>query len=255
MVLGFACEGVRVVVAARNPDEVARVQKEALDAGAPAALGIPVDVTQEAEVERLSWQIDREFGQLDVLVNHVGGGMHFFAQYDPASLSWAKTSTGPAFWDFPFAWWEQVIKFNLNPTFLCSKFMTRRFFARQRRGSIINSSSGHSVMVMPFDGMTAYGTAKAAVNHFTRVMARELKPLNVAANAILCPLIKAGAVETNVFGAMREQTGGWYRPEIMVPLVLHLAEQDAQGITGQVVPCLQWIEEHGHGPLDKWRVP
>ena len=225
MLLGFAREGARVVAVAPNADDLAKVTEEALGAGAPAALGIPADVTQETDVERLAWQIDEEFGRVDVLVNHVGGGMHLLSQNDPGLRSWARTSTGPPFWDFPLAWWEQVQRLNVTATFLVSKAVTRRFFARQRSGSIVNTSSGQGVRVIPLTGMTAYSTAKAGVNHMTRMMASELRPLGVAANAILVPLTKAGATEGTIFEASRERSGGWYRPEVVVPVVLHLARQ------------------------------
>ena len=34
------------------------------------------------------------------------------------------------------------------------------------------------------------------------------------------------------------------RPDNVVPLALHLAEQDASGITGQMISALQWNQEH-----------
>jgi NAD(P)-dependent dehydrogenase (short-subunit alcohol dehydrogenase family) len=255
MLLGFAREGARVVGVARNADELAKAIEEAQGAGAAGALGIPADVTAETDVERLAWQIDEQFGRVDVLVNHVGGGMHLLSQYDSGLRSWARTSTGPAFWDFPLAWWEQVQRLNVTTTFLCSKIVTRRFFVRQRSGSIVNTSSGQGVRVMPVTGMTAYGAAKAAVNHLTRLMAAELRALNVAANAILVPLTKAGAVEGTVFETTRDRAGGWYRPEVVVPVALHLAGQDATGVTGEIIHCLEWLEANGLGPRERWKAP
>src|SRR5262245_13513185 len=38
-------------------------------------------------------------------------------------------------------------------------------------------------------------------------------------------------------------------------LVLFLAEQDAQGVTGQVINALQWNVEHGFGGVDRWGFP
>ena len=143
----------------------------------------------------------------------------------------------------------------MTSTFLCSKILTRRFFVRQRSGAIVNTSSGQGVRALPLTGMTAYGAAKAGVNHLTRLMASELRPLNVAANAILVPLTKAGATEGTIFEATRERAGGWYRPEFVVPVVLHRAQQDAHGVTGEIVNCLEWIEANGLGPRERWKVP
>jgi hypothetical protein len=42
------------------------------------------------------------------------------------------------------------------------------------------------------------------------------------------------------------------RPEHVLPLALHFAEQDASGETGQVTRALEWSEQHGHGGLEAW---
>ena len=41
-------------------------------------------------------------------------------------------------------------------------------------------------------------------------------------------------------------------PEHMVPLVLHLAAQDASGLTGKMFDVLTWNAEHGHGGYEQW---
>jgi hypothetical protein len=41
-------------------------------------------------------------------------------------------------------------------------------------------------------------------------------------------------------------------PDHVVPLALFLAEQDASGVTGQVINTLQWNQEHGHGGAEQW---
>ena len=45
------------------------------------------------------------------------------------------------------------------------------------------------------------------------------------------------------------------RPEHVVPLALHFAEQDASGETGQVVRALEWNEQHGLGGVEAWAYP
>ena len=42
------------------------------------------------------------------------------------------------------------------------------------------------------------------------------------------------------------------RSEHVVPLALFLAEQDAGGITGQVISATKWNQEHGFGGPDEW---
>ena len=42
------------------------------------------------------------------------------------------------------------------------------------------------------------------------------------------------------------------RPDNVVPLALHLAEQDASGTTGQMLSALQWNQEHELGGYEVW---
>lgn len=253
--LAFARETASVVPVARSLQEIERTAEEALEAGAPQALALSGDVTNESDIQAISWQLADAFDHVDVLVNHVGGGTHFLSQYDPGMRKWASRSPGPPFWDMPSQWFEEVLRLNILSTFLFTKAMAQRFFVRQKSGSIINSSSIQGASIFPVSGMSPYGTAKAGVNHLTRVMAQELKGFNVAANAIFIPLIRAGATEGTYWGATRERAGGWYRPEVVTPLAIHLAGQDAQGTTGQVIDCLEWIEANGFGPREKWKIP
>jgi 3-oxoacyl-[acyl-carrier protein] reductase len=240
---------------ARTLEEIEATAREALQAGAPQALALRGDVTNESDIEAISWQLDDRFGRADVLVNHVGGGTHFLSQYDPGMRKWASRSSGPPFWDMPSRWFEEVLRLNVMSTFLFTKAMAQRFFLRQKSGSVINSTSVHSATVFPVFGTVPYGTAKAALNHLTRIMAQELKGFNVAVNAIFIPLIRAGATEGTYWELTRETAGGWYRPEVVTPLAIHLARQDAQGVTGQVIDCLEWIEANGFGPREKWKIP
>ena len=41
-------------------------------------------------------------------------------------------------------------------------------------------------------------------------------------------------------------------PQTVVPLALHLADQDASGVTGGMFLALQWNEEHGFGGFETW---
>src|SRR5262245_38088251 len=72
-----------------------------------------------------------------------------------------------------------------------------------------------------------------------------------------CPDTRAAPARTNrrkERRLIRERAGIRRRalrvvPEHVVPLVLFLAEQDALGVTGQVINALQWNEEHGLSEL------
>jgi hypothetical protein len=55
--------------------------------------------------------------------------------------------------------------------------------------------------------------------------------------------------------ALGIRVGSLLRPQHVVPLVLHLAAQDASGDTGKAFDAVQWNVRHGHGGPDAWLAP
>src|SRR5205823_3475114 len=73
IVLAFAQEGARVVIAARDEKAGRAVEQAAREAGAQATLWIQTDLLDPVQVEALVATTVTEFGGVDVLVNNVGG--------------------------------------------------------------------------------------------------------------------------------------------------------------------------------------
>jgi NAD(P)-dependent dehydrogenase (short-subunit alcohol dehydrogenase family) len=107
-------------------------------------------------------------------------------------------------------------------------------------GSVINISSGAadpSITGMP-PGYLTYSVAKAAMERFSTALAGELAEANVAVNAL-----RPGAVKTeqsvHELGEDWDWTG-WGPPEAVVPAVVHLAAQRADGLTGRIIDSTQF---------------
>jgi NAD(P)-dependent dehydrogenase (short-subunit alcohol dehydrogenase family) len=107
-------------------------------------------------------------------------------------------------------------------------------------GSIINISSGAAdpaVTGMP-PGYLTYSVAKAALERFSTALAGELADDNVAVNAL-----RPGAVKTeqsvHELGEDWDWTG-WGPPEAVVPSVVYLAAQRADGVTGRILESTQF---------------
>jgi 7-alpha-hydroxysteroid dehydrogenase len=166
--LALAEMGARVVCAARSPGPIEEVADRAR-ALAGAALAVPCDVTDRAALEQLVERSVAAFGRLDVLVNNAGG-----TPPRPALQTSERT-------------FEEALRFNVTSAFLLSRLSIPHMLAGEG-GSIVNISSAMSRLVDA--GFVAYGTAKAALNHMTRLLAREFAP-RIRANAIA-----VGAVET-----------------------------------------------------------
>src|SRR5262249_23285356 len=167
--LGFAEAGADVVLASRTRSELEKVAARVRELGR-RALVVPCDVNEREHLGRLvdgAWQ---EFGRIDVLVNNAGG------RPPRAALRTSEKR------------FQAALRFNVTSAFLLSRLAIPRMLERDG-GAILNISSGMSWLVDK--GFVAYGTAKAALSHMTRLLAYELAP-RVRVNALA-----VGAVATD----------------------------------------------------------
>ena len=165
----------KLVVNCRK-NEAALYETAALMSERTEALIVPSvgDVGDFDYVKRLR----REAGPVDIIVNNAG-----------ISRVGLLTETDPAVWD-------EVIRTNLT-----SVFNTCRVFApdmvSNKWGRIINVSSVWGLVGASCEA--AYSASKGGVNAFTRALAKELAPSNVAVNAIAF-----GAVDTEMNANLSE---------------------------------------------------
>ncbi len=167
--IGFAEVGADVVVAARTAGDLAEVVAE-VEARGRRAVAVACDVTRRADLERLVASANDAFGRVDILVNNAGGAPHV-----PALRTSERV-------------FEDALRFNVTAPFLLSRLVAPAMVKRGA-GSILNISSSLGRVVGR--GFFAYGTAKAALQHQTRLLANELAP-KVRVNAIAL-----GAIETD----------------------------------------------------------
>jgi NAD(P)-dependent dehydrogenase (short-subunit alcohol dehydrogenase family) len=93
-------------------------------------------------------------------------------------------------------------------------------------------------------------------------LAHELKPHNVAVNVLLPGGTRSTGSDEQQAGrdALRrnldtgEMSWGNLRvnPDHVVPLALHLAQQDAASLTGQQIGAMAWNQENGLGGIETW---
>lgn len=198
--LAFAEAGADLVCVDLDGSTAEATATEARGMGRRAS-GVACDVTDGKQVERMVEQTVSEFGRIDVLVNNAGG-----STYRPAMYISEKR-------------WDATVRLNLTAAFLCSKAVARHML-QQKSGSIINISSGNSMLPAP--GMIDYAAAKAGINSMTRTLAWELGP-HVRVNCIL-----PGAITTegsgDVLAPVREKLlAGIPRKRIGTPKDIALA--------------------------------
>ena len=160
----FALHGASVVLTDSNATLGKAVEKEIVDTGGTATFA-----TQDVRHEARWAEVARDHGQIDILVNAVGGS---------TVIANPQATTE----QLAFADWQKLIAFNLDGTFLFTHAVIP-VMKRQRRGKIVNLASiaGRG---LSWNSSSAYAAAKGGIIAFTRKLAHELGPDGINVNAI-----------------------------------------------------------------------
>jgi NADP-dependent 3-hydroxy acid dehydrogenase YdfG len=196
--IALASQGCKVILAARDKTKMAGVVSEITESGGLAE-AVVTDVASEQSVDSLFAHVAKNYGQLDLLINNAG--MAVSGRIDELSLS-----------D-----WQRVQDVNVTGIFLCSRSAVR-IMKTQNSGRIINigSISGQ----MPRVKSTPYTTSKFAVTGFTKALAVELRPFNIAVCAV-----NPGNVMTDIWDKTPEvpQKEGVIEVEDLAEIVVTIA--------------------------------
>ncbi len=168
---GFAEAGADVVLAARTADDLAAVASD-VEAAGRRAVAVTCDVMDDSTPARLV-EAAGELGGVNVVVNNAGGWM-----------------PGPFLDTTPDAL-DQAFHFNVTTAFALTQEATPAMLA-SGGGAVVNISS--LVGRVRDRGYAAYGTAKAALSHLTRLLAADLAP-HVRVNAIAVGSTATSALE------------------------------------------------------------
>ena len=220
--LAFAEEGA-AVAAADLQLESAQATASAVEASGGKAVGLQVDVTQPDSVRALVERTVAGLGSLDVLINSAG-----VREIVP-------------FLELPAAEWLKVIGTNLTGTFLCSQAVARHLIAQQKSGKIINLASVAGLVGVP--NRAAYVASKHGVVGLTKEMGMELADKHIQVNAIAPGVVEtamtAGYFDNPAIVASLKKAhpaGRWAQPEEIARLMLFLASEDADFMTGATIP-------------------
>lgn len=229
MVLGLAKAGAAVVaIAARERQEIESVAAAARAAtGSERVLPLVADVTRENDCARAVAAALQHFGALHVVVSNAGRGMKYASE--------SFMTDPPPFWEVAPATWRLVTDTNINGPFLMARAAAPHLIA-QRWGRIINVSMGHETMRRK--GFSPYGPSKAALESETIIWAQDLAGTGVSVNALL----PGGATLTGMIPASYpdELRAKLLDPDIIVPPLLYLASDRADGVTGMRFVATRW---------------
>jgi 3-oxoacyl-[acyl-carrier protein] reductase len=206
----FAREGANLVLASEVREEIEAVAVEVRALGR-AALPVPADLCDEAQVAALAKAALDAMGRVDILVHSAGVAIH-------GAVATLPTES----WDLNFG-------VNVRGMFLLTRALLPHFLQR-RSGTIVNVASrlGKEGSAM----RAAYAASKHAVIGFTSSLALELKSHEIRVNAI-CPGPVATPLRARNYP--HEDPRTLTQPDEVAEIILYLSCDDSAAINGAAI--------------------
>lgn len=218
LVRAFLDAGDRVATCSRSPTPAVDAW-QADDGLAGRFYYEALDLVDRGACDAFIRQVGERFGGVDVLVNNAGlarEGVLALAQDDDL---------------------DAVVDLNVKGTLHVTRAAVRRMLPRGS-GRVINISS--VVGISGYRGLSVYGATKAALDGFTRALARELGARRITVNSVAPGYLRTemslGLDEAQLTQITRRTPlGRLGEAEDVAAAVLFLASPEAEFVTGQVL--------------------
>ncbi len=181
--------------------------------------GVAMDVTHQADIDRVLEMMGEEYAAPSILVNNAG------ITRDNLLMRMKDED------------WDAIMETNLKSVFRMSKSCLRPM-TKARKGRIISIAS--VVALMGNAGQSNYAAAKAGMIGFTKSLAREIGPRGITVNTVA-----PGFIDTDMTKALADEhkqlllnqipLGRLGRPEEIAAAVAFLASPEAAYITGETI--------------------
>ncbi|PJN86966.1 SDR family oxidoreductase [Bacillus sp. mrc49] len=155
-------EGANVMLASRDENKLAAVQKELSLLGTGKVAYVATDITDGEAIKRLVNQTALEFGGIDILINNAGG------------------PPGGSFTDFNDEEWQQ--SFELNLLSFIRTIRESLPHLKKQGGKIVNIAS--SSIKEPIPGLILSNTFRTAIVGLSKTLASELAPDGILINTV-----------------------------------------------------------------------
>ncbi len=216
----FAAAGADLIACVRSPSQVLSNKLAALTQQYGVDTEVMVfDLMNESAIKQAMKQLCNRKIQVNILVNNAGvatGGLLGMTSLDTI---------------------KSTFQVNFFAPVLITQYIAK-LMIKQREGSIINL--GSIAGLDNFPGYTAYGSSKAALMQFTRIIANELAPYGIRVNSIAPALIDTQmaqqmedkATESMLRRSAMQRLG---RSQEIADLALYLASNQSSFVNGQTI--------------------
>ena len=227
---GFAAEGARVTMLARNEGELRKAAEEIRGACQADVLAIPADVTKYDDIRRVVRQTVERWGSVNILVNSAGG-----------------PPTG-GFDDQDDAGWQAAFELTLLSAVRLVREV-RPHMLKAGGGAIINVQS--TSVKVPLDNMILSNSIRSGVIGLAKTLSVELGPDRIRVNTVLPGATLTGrlrhfmAARAQKLGKTLEEVqrareatiplGHFGEPEDVANMIVFLASDRARYVTGVTV--------------------
>ncbi len=215
--LRLAGDGYKIAVCYNRSKEAAKKTVSDIILSGAKAKAYRLDVTDSENVNSVIADIEKDFGEIEVLVNNAG------------------IAEQSLFTDITDEMWQKMIDVNLSGAFYCSRAVLP-YMIHRKRGKIVNIASiwgetGGSCEVH-------YSAAKAGVIGMTKALAKEVGPSGITVNCVSPGVILTDMTshfDESTINGLKDETplGRIGMPEDVAGAVSFLASADADFITGQ----------------------
>jgi short-subunit dehydrogenase len=214
----LAREGARVVLVAREPEQLEKVAEEVRQSGAEAH-AVAADLGLHEEVAAAAERVLGDIGVPDVVVNNAGAGRFLFID-----------ETDP----------EEAVRMMAVPYF-AAFFVTRAFIEPMlARGSGTILMVNSPVSIVPWPGAIGYAAARYALRGFTQALRQDLRDTSLHVTSVTPAKVSSAYWEHNPGAAERtprvEKLAGTMTPEQVADAIVKALRRDA----GDVYPPLRW---------------
>ncbi|MFA5300871.1 MAG: SDR family oxidoreductase [Lutibacter sp.] len=223
--LDLAKEGASVFITSRNQKHLSETLKM-LDLNKNNHQGTICEISDEKEPQRLTQKVQKEFGNIDIVVNNAGSSLNITDPYCSISD------------------WRKLFRLNLEVPIEINNFCIP-YMKANNWGRIVNITAGAA---LENSGPVTYCSSKAAITAYTRSMGRILaiETKNVIMTAVLpgvilteeghwANVLKEKPEHAEKYLKERCPAGRFGKPSEISPMVVLLCSEKATFSQGSII--------------------